>query len=185
LLEGIARDEDGKAIMEGDGWIVIVDSKAPWPKGTLGKHVETLGMYNPGKPDFDNPRAVKRYSLIDGTWRPVKLEDQLGQKVELRGTGMHHNGVFAFRGIDVYVENLENLPGWSNENVGQPIVIRGVLDKAKLPRIDQISVKANRNLREHYIIRKASWAPTDPLLAPERSAALRWIATNSIDDKDE
>jgi hypothetical protein len=33
LLEGIARDEDGQAIMEGNGWIVIVNSKAPWLKG--------------------------------------------------------------------------------------------------------------------------------------------------------
>jgi hypothetical protein len=128
---------------------------------------------------------VKRYTLIDGTWRPVNLEDQLGEKVELRGTGMGDKGVFDFRGLDVYVENLENLPGWSDENVGQPIVIRGVLDKAKLPRIDQISVKQNRNLRDHYIVRKASWEPTDALLAPERSAALRWIATSSIDDEDE
>jgi hypothetical protein len=151
----------------------------------IGKQVETLGIYNPAKSALGYPRVSKVYSLIDGTWRPVKLEDQLGQKVELRGTGMHDKGVFDFRGIDIYVENLDNLPGWSDENDGQPILIRGILDKAKLPRVDQISVKANRNIRDYYIIRQASWAATSALLAPERSAALRWIATSSMDDKDE
>jgi hypothetical protein len=49
LLEGVARDEDGKSIMEGDGWVVVVDAKAPWPKKTLGKKSRNLGNVQPWK----------------------------------------------------------------------------------------------------------------------------------------
>ncbi|WP_254510467.1 hypothetical protein [Anatilimnocola floriformis] len=187
ILQGIARDKDGQAIMDGEQWQVIVNPKAPWPKEILEKKVETLGMYNPGKPDYDNPKAVEVFTLIDGSARPVDLADQVGQKVELRGRATSRNGVwwFEFRDQDIYVENLEEMPGWSEEVSRQPIVIRGVLAKAKLPRVDQVSVKANRNLRDYYIVRQATWAVAGKLLGPEEPTLQRWIATNSIDDKDE
>lgn len=187
LLQGTARDQDGKAVMDGSAWQVIVNSNAPWPKGIAGKKVETLGMYNGPKREASDSRTSPVFSLIDGTARPVALEDQLGEKVELRGMATSLNGVwwFEFRDIDMYVENLENLPGFSEDHRAKPIVVRGVLDRAKLPRLDQVSVKADRNLRNYFIIRQATWAPTSALLAPEHPSLQRWIATDSLNDKDE
>lgn len=171
LFEGIAADCDGKAVMEFEGCTVVVEPKWPWPKGIVGKKVETLGLYNP-------TRERKTYLLVDGKWRLVSLDDQLGQQVELRGIARSLNDIwwFDFRGTDMYVENMSQLPGWTNELWGRPVVIRGMLEKAKLPRIDQISLRSDRGLRDHYIVRKASWEPLDALLSPERSPEERGIA---------
>ena len=48
------------------------------------------------------------------------------------------------------------------------MIIRGVLEKAMLPRLDQITDKPHRELEEQYIVRKASWEPIPALLSPER-----------------
>ena len=63
---------------------------------------------------------------------------------------------------------MEKLPGWSPNNHGQPIEVRGRLESAKLPRLDQISLKANRDLKEYFIVRHAEWSPIDRLLSVER-----------------
>lgn len=46
--------------------------------------------------------------------------------------------------------------------------IRGRLEKARLPRIDQPSLKPNRDLHEQFIVRDAAWSPRPSLLSPER-----------------
>jgi hypothetical protein len=157
--------------MELDGSTIVVDAKSPWPKGITGKKVETLGFYNP-------TREERTYLLVDGHWHPASLDDQLGQQVELRGIARSLNDIwwFDFRGTDMYVENMSQLPGWTRELWGRPIVIRGTLEKAKLPRIDQISLRSDRGLRDYYIIRRASWQPLEALLSPELSSEQRGVA---------
>ncbi|HEX5105067.1 MAG TPA: hypothetical protein VFV87_14710 [Pirellulaceae bacterium] len=171
LFEGVARNREGVAIMDGEKWTVIVDATMPWPERLVGKHVETLGLHNPTK-------ESKVFLLVDGTWRPVSLDDQIGQRVELRGTARSFNDIwwFRFRDTDMYVEDMDQLPGWSNDCWGKPIVIRGVLDKSKLPRLDQISLRSDRGLRDHYIVRKAQWEPLSTLLSPERSSGEPGVA---------
>jgi hypothetical protein len=153
------------AVMRGQGWTIIVNDETPWPKGVAGKKVETLGMYNrfPGN-DLD------RYLLIDGSWRPVRLADQLGEKVELRGTinGASRRFGFLFRDIQMYIDNLTELPEWTEKLWDRPVIVRGVLEKAKLPRMVPDGVSDKGEVAEHYIIRKATIEPIDSLLAPER-----------------
>lgn len=163
LIRGKAVTQGGKALMTGEDWTVIVQKSQPWPEHVEGKTIETYGMYNP---DF----VRREFALIDGTWHLVRLEDQLGQNVELRGKARSSNGVwwFNYRGVDVYVEDMEKLPGWTRDNHWKPMVIRGVLEKASLPRLDQISRKPDRDLKEYFIVKKASWEPLPALLSPER-----------------
>jgi hypothetical protein len=170
LLQGTARTRDHQSVMEGEGWRVLVAPKVAWPEPVEGKLIETYGLYNPDADLYNPDKKQKPFALVDGTWRLVRLEDQLGQIVALRGCARSLNGVwwFHYRGTDLYVENMAELPGWTSENHWRPMVIRGTLDKAKLPRLDQVSLKADRDLKEYYIVRKASWEPLPELLGPER-----------------
>ena len=163
LLGGIARSVGNTSYMMGKDWSVIVVTNRAWPSDIEGKEIETLGIYNPSV----NPRE---YTLVDGTWHLVRLQDQLGRKVELRGRARSLNDVwwFHYRGVDLYVENIETLPGWSDDCHWRPMVIRGVLEKARLPSLDQISLKANRDMKEYFIVRKPEWEPLDALLSVER-----------------
>lgn len=163
LFQGIAKSQDKHSLMAGDGWTVIVDSKAPWPKDIDGKNIETFGKYTPGADG-------KTFTLTDGTWRLIRLEDQVGRAVELRGEARSMNGVwwFHYRGTDLYVEDMEKLPGWRADNHWRPMVISGTLGRENLPRLDQIALKKDRDLKEYFIVRKASWKPLSALLNVER-----------------
>lgn len=163
LILGKAVSRNGKGFMLGDGWSVKVNGDAPWPKEIEGKSIETWGLYNPAqdRKDFD---------LVNGQWRLVNLDDQLGRKVELRGTARSLNGVwwFNYRGVDLYVDNMQDLTGWTSENHWRPMIIQGRLEKATLPRLDQITLKSKRDLKEYFIVREASWKPLPALLSSER-----------------
>ena len=163
IIQGKAESKDGKAYMVGDRWRVVVLPDKAWPKHVEGKQVETYGMYSP-----DSDRKVFR--LVDGKWHLVKLEDQVGREVELRGMAQCIDDLwwFHYRGIDLYVENMQNLPGWSSDNHWRPVIICGRLEKATLPRLDQIMVKSDRDMKEHYIVRNAGWTPLSSLLSLER-----------------
>jgi hypothetical protein len=141
----------------------VVFTNAVWPKDVEGKKIETWGVYTPA-PD----RTV--FQLVDGEWRLVMLEDQIGRQVRLRGRARSLNGVwwFHYRGVDLYVENLANLPGWTDQNHWRPMEIRGRLEKAMLPRLDQVAQKPNRDLKEYFIVKGAAWSPLPALLGPER-----------------
>ncbi len=163
LLQGKAESRDGKSILLGEGWRVVVVTNAPWPKQIEGRRVETWGTYNP------NSNRTE-FQLLDGEWRLATLEDQVGRQVKLRGQARSLNGVwwFHYRGTDLYVEDMASLPGWTNENHWRPMEIRGRLEKAILPRLDQITLKANRDLKEYFIVRGAQWSPLPALLSFER-----------------
>ena len=162
LLTGVARTKEGHSVMQGPDWAVIVSRGKSWPADIEGKHIETYGMYNP-----DSSR--KDFDLIDGRWSLVELKDQIGRKVVLRGTARSLNDVwwFNYRGIDLYVEDMERLPGWTSENHWRPMVIEGKLDRATLPRLDQVTLKRDRDLAEYFIVREANWKPLGTLLSPE------------------
>jgi len=162
LIQGMAVSREGKALMIGNGWTVSGGNTA-WPKDIIGKQIETWGMYKDGG-------ERKTFTLIDGTWRLVQLEDQVGRKVELRGRARSLNGEwwFHYRGVDLYVENMQNLPGWNVDNHWKSMIIRGRLEKAQLPSLDQISEKEDRDLKEYFIVKDAEWTPLPDLLGPER-----------------
>ena len=171
LLVGTAKSSEGNSNVFGDGWMVVVARGSTWPDHVEGKQVEMNGLYNPSPKTKDTPNgAPTDFDLVDGEWHLIHLEDQLGKKVSLRGTARSRNKTwwFNFRGTRLYVEGMENLPGWTEENHERPMIIEGRLEKAKLPSLDQISLKADRDLAEYFIVREASWKPLPALLFPDR-----------------
>jgi hypothetical protein len=162
LLSGIAKSVDGDSALVGDDWVVVVERGAKWEDDIEGKKIETFGLYNPDATWKENPkRATKKFDLVDGWWRLVELADQIGRQASLRGRARSLNGVwwFHYRGTDLYVDGMEKLPGWTHENHWRPMQIEGRLERARLPRLDQISLKPDRDLGDYFIVREPSWKP--------------------------
>lgn len=162
LLTGIAENENDTACIIGNGWKLKLVNSPKWAATETGKQAEVFGKIQatPNK---------NLYSVLQGRTRLVRLEDQLGKQVSLRGLAISQNQYwwFNYRGTDIYVEKMEQLPGWSDENHFMAMEITGILDQEKLPRLDQIGLKDNRDLKVYYIIRNAKWIPVNDLLDPE------------------
>lgn len=164
LLSGVAKNENEIAFIENSNWKLKLKSFPKWPDDAIGKQAEVYGKIT--------ATAIKgNYSVEDCQPRLINLKDQLGKTVILRGTAWSLNGEwwFNYRGMDMYVENMDQLPNWKVDNHGAAIEITGLLYHEMLPAIDQIAVKPKRDLKNYYIIRNASWKPIDELLTPEIS----------------
>jgi hypothetical protein len=164
LIEGRAVSANGKAYIAGDGWWLLVDGQAPWPKHCQDKTVEGHGLIE----KTDQPAVFR---LEKGTVRLVRLQDQVGLPVTLRGTAWSQNGHWwlQYRGDDLFVEGMERLPGWSSDQHGAPVQISGVLDEAMLPDLHQITTKTSPDLKRYFIVRRPAWKRIDDLLGPERA----------------
>jgi len=162
LLSGIAKNEGDIPLVQTKKWKLKLIGSNKWLDSEIGKLAEVYGLISEAK---DN----NTYNVENARARLVRLEDQLGKTVKLRGTARSMNGHwwFNYRGTDMYVENMSELPGWKVENHFLPIEITGVLEQEKLPRIDQIIIKADRDLKMYYIVRKATWVSISELLTPE------------------
>ena len=163
LLKGRAVNRNKMAYIDAAYWQLLVDAKAIWPKELDGKNVEGRGIVR-------KTVEATTYQLENGTTRPVALQDQLRHQVSLRGRAWSMNGHwwFEYRGIDLYVEGMKDLPNWSANLHGEAVLITGVLEEALLPALDQIVLKVDRDLKKYFIVRKPSWKPIDALLSPER-----------------
>jgi hypothetical protein len=159
VLEGEARSEDGQGYLVGEDWKLLVSPQTGWPNHMERKLVEVEGVMRETGQGNTNYRAEGSKSRL------ILLEDQLGRKVELKGQAWSEDGHwwFQYRGTEMYVENMEKLPGWSCEQHGEKLVITGTLGEDLLPRIDQITVKAEPNRRKYFIVREASWKPLLPV----------------------
>jgi hypothetical protein len=162
LLSGVAKNENDTAVIQTAEWKLRLIGSGKWTDAEIGKLAEVYG----------NIRETKTkgvYNVENARPRLVRLEDQLGKTVKLRGTAISMNGHwwFNYRGIDMYVEKMEELPDWTADNHFRPLEITGILEQAEFPDIDQLSVVTNPGLKTYYIVRKASWIPIAGLLAPE------------------
>lgn len=164
LLEGRAKSVNGRSFIVDDKWRLLVDPSAPWPADMEGKQVEAFGVV---RVTADR----NEFSMHSPITRLVRLEDQLGRKVQLRGQAWSMNGTwwFNYRGTDLYVENMEKLPGWSAERHGDFVQISGTLDQAIMPAIHAVSEETDPAPSKHFIVRNASWQPIDNVLSPERA----------------
>jgi hypothetical protein len=161
LLSGRAKSRDGKAWIAGDGWELLVDAAAPWGVDLEGKETEAHGVIG-----VDQEAGVHR--LESGRTRLVRLEDQVGREVELRGVAWSLNGHWwlKYRGTALHVEGLAEMLEGTDRHASR-ILIRGRLERDMLPRIDQITLRPDRDLAEGYIVRSATWEPLNVLLSPE------------------
>jgi hypothetical protein len=97
LISGNAKTVEGDSAMVGDDWVVVVARGTGWPDDVEGKMIESYGLYNPDATWKEDPKpASKKFDLVDGWWRLVHLEDQVGRKVSLRGMAQSVNGVWWF-----------------------------------------------------------------------------------------
>ncbi|MFL5331150.1 MAG: hypothetical protein ACJ8C4_19840 [Gemmataceae bacterium] len=161
LIEGKALSHEKKAYIEGNGWKVLIDQVASWPAEYEGKTVEGYGTIK---------KTGDEYRLENGTTRLVKLEDQRGRHVELRGKAQALNDQwwFEYRGTQLYVENMKDLPGWTSGLWNRPVLITGTLEEDNLPDISQISIKTVPDKKKYFVVRNAQWKPLEVLLSPER-----------------
>jgi hypothetical protein len=162
LLSGIAKNEMDTAVIQTPKWKLQLVGYKTWTSDEIGKLAEVYGKIHA----TDTKRT---YNVENCQARLVNLKDQIGKTVKLRGIAQSLNGHwwFNYHGQDIYVENMAQLPGWTEENHFRPMEISGTLDQAELPRIDQITLKENPDRRLYYIVRKASWIPIQELLTPE------------------
>ncbi|MBS1634617.1 MAG: hypothetical protein JST26_01760 [Bacteroidetes bacterium] len=162
LLSGIATNQNDTAyINTPKGKLKLMGSRK-WTKAETGKLVEVYGK-------IEQTESGDIYNVRDGVPGLVHLKDQIGMPVKLRGLAMSMNGYwwFSYRGMDIYVEDMEKLPGWTEENHFRPMEITGVLDRARLPRPEQITLKPDRDTALYYIVRKPAWKPIERLLTCE------------------
>jgi hypothetical protein len=168
LIAGIAQSMSGKSMLLGSDWQILVDGKSPWPTQFEGKQVESLGEYR-----LTDEKG--RYELVDGTCQLVNLDDQIGRDVELRGIAISNSEGWWFRrrGVNIHVDRMDELPGWTPNNHWQPVIIRGTLEKAMLRNLDKndsdwFSATPKPDRVESYVVRNASWQALKELLSPER-----------------
>ncbi len=163
LLVGTARSKDGQSFIVDEGWELLTDPNAAWPSHIEGKRTEAFGVIRAGTSDTS-------FKVEGGVTRLVRLEDQIGREVALRGTAWSMNGRwwFNYRGVDLYVDGMEKMSGWTGEHHGRSVMIRGTLARELLPRIDKITLKADPDREECFIVRSPSWEPLDGLLGPEQ-----------------
>lgn len=156
---------EGAALQHADGEI-LVQAGRPWEPWQIGKEAEAMGVVQRG--------AVERSFVMTTEFaRLTRLADQVGRGVSLRGTAWSRNGVwwFDYRGQDLYVDDMTNMPGWSIDLHGVQIEISGTLEEADLPNLDQITLKSPQDLKRYGIVRRPTWRRIDGLLFPERSHA--------------
>jgi len=162
LILGIAKNENDTAFINtANGKLRLIGFRK-WTDSEIGKLAEVYGK-------IEQTETKGIFNVRDCNPRLVKLEDQVGMTVKLRGRAISLNGYwwFNYRGTDIYVEKMEELPNWTVDNHFRPMEITGILEQAVLPRLDQITLKTSRDSKLYYIIRKPSWTPIEKLLAIE------------------
>jgi hypothetical protein len=172
LMSGLAKSIDGNSVLVGDGWSVVVKRGEKWAYDIEGKKIESYGLYKPDLTEKIVPNIVaKKFDLVDGWCRLVELEDQIGKKVCLRGMARSTNGHwwFHYRGIDLDVENMDKLPGWTVDNHWRSMELEGRLELVKPPSPQQIADDPDRASSNKFIIREPSWKPLPALLTTERA----------------
>lgn len=164
LLNGTANNYHDTAFIETANWKLKLIGAPAWSVAAIGKQAEVFGK-------IKQTSEKVTFHVLQPEPRLIKLEDQLGKPVHLRGIAINLNQYwwFNYRGTDIYVEKMEELPGWSVENHYQAMEISGVLDQEKLPDIAELTEKIKPRRKLYYIVRKASWKPIKELLTPEMS----------------
>lgn len=161
LLSGTADNLKDTAYIIGEGWKLKLIGAQKWNEDEIGKEAEVFGKIQATDKEHT-------YYIVNPEPRLVKLEDLLNKEVKLRGTAISLNCKwwFDYRGTDIYVENMNQLPGWKVENHFQTMEISGVL---KLIDSEGIDSKAIRHsyCQSRFVIVNATWKPIDGLLIPE------------------
>lgn len=180
----------GPALVHPLGTIGVSPSGGRWPPELAGRQVQVKGLVGEradlpvfrakkGEPPMqgipvpegeDLEEARKRLVIEEATVNPLRspeqveasLAGQLGKVITLSGVLWSLNGHWWFDhdGVDMHVDGLTSVPGWSAEWHGLPVALQGRLDRKRLPRIDQITLKSDRDLAEAYVLSDVSRKPS-------------------------
>lgn len=161
LIGGIAINAGDTAGIQTSDGLLLLQGPAAWESHELGKQVEAFGVvreYAPGK-----------YTMLVERSGLVRLEDMVGREVHIRGQARSMNGCWwlHYRGTDLQVENMGDLPGWETNIHFASVEISGMLYQEKLPELDCAGIGMDRKKTLQFIIRNASWRKASNLLQPE------------------
>ena len=166
LVQGQAVTENGSAYIAGNKWKLLVDNGTPWPRNTEGKTIEARGVVRTiGKSAtyrLENSGKANNARL-------VKLQDQTGKPVVLKGVVAEKNGEYSFhyRGQTLHVDGLKDLV--AQTGLRGEAQLSGTLDTLRVTVESTDSFNGERITRTEYIVRKPALKPTEPLLAIERA----------------
>lgn len=161
LLTGFAKNENDTPVIYTAGWKLKLTGTRKWSSAESGKQAEVFGKI---RPTAEN----NVYAVDSGRARLVKLEDQVGHKVQLRGIIINkgRDWWFNYRGTDLYVEGLDKLVDGLSNTYFLAVEITGLLDQANMPDIDELRT-SNPPLKLCYIVRSANLSRITELLTPE------------------
>ncbi len=165
LVQGEAVSAEGSAYIMAGKWKLLVDNGTPWSRSTEGKIVEARGVIRTiGKTTtyrLENSGKANNARL-------VKLADQVGKAVTLRGTIIEKNGEWSFkyRGQVLRVEGLKALAAAAGPQAEAQV--SGVLEVVRSTTTPD-ALTGEQETQAQYLVRKATLKPTDALLAIERA----------------
>ncbi|MDB5338650.1 MAG: hypothetical protein JWN70_4269 [Planctomycetaceae bacterium] len=154
-ISGCAQSVDGRAYVVARDWRLLTDSGAPWPADISGKLVEATGTIR----KTDDAATFRR---DQGTSQLVRLEDQVGRQVQLRGK-VSNDGVswwFYYRGAEIYLGEKKKMPDWPQDLHFKPVSISGILEEGTIPPASRDDPTI---VTKHFIVRKAAWKRIDAL----------------------
>ena len=163
LIHGKATNHDGRMWLVGPGWEVEVLRGGLWPESLANARVAVTGVVRKGEragqPQI-NPRRVRR----------DRLEEQVNQRVELRGTirELNDRWYLLYNGQQLLVDRLDLLALQTAINVGDAAEVRGVLRRERFR--DESLDGEHAEPKERYIVREAECTAVDDLLPIERVA---------------
>ena len=155
-FEGTGVCLGGRWAVRGARWTLFLEGVGERSERLAGKLLQTEGLIQRLPEGGEHAFLARKAS-----WKLLKLEDQVGTRVELEGIAFVLNGEwwFRYRGTDLYVEAMAQLDGWSPTLHRARVVVSGLLTRERLPRIDQIGLLpyAERELTQCYLVKKAKW----------------------------
>jgi hypothetical protein len=124
------------------------------------------GMPMPEGTDLDQAR--RRLVIEDVAVTVVRqvadverdLAKAVGTLVSLDGTvwSLNDNWWFNHDGVEIHLEGRDKIPDFSKLH-GETATLRGKLERRPMPRLDQITLKPQRDLAEAYVLSLESKAP--------------------------
>jgi hypothetical protein len=131
------------------------------PRVFVQKPGEPIVQGIPVPEGTDLDKASRRHVLEGATVKLLRtvveveaeLTEHVGREVSLRGVVWSLNDHWWFRhdGVDLHVEGVDALAGWRQMH-GRAATLVGRLERRPMPRLDQITLKAQPDLSEAFVL---------------------------------
>jgi hypothetical protein len=123
-------------------------------------------------PEGTDLEAARRRLVIEGAEftllrGPEQVEHemhaQLGTEIALQGFLWSLNGHWWFNhdGLDIHLDNREAIANWDSLH-GRAVMLQGTLERKPMPRIDQLTLTAEPERTDAFVITIAAVAPASP-----------------------